>query len=199
MKRLNILKNLKDLLSKTDMGTKIFLSFLFFLFGLGMALGQSRKELTIEQKQTAISTVYSVFNQYVTTSKLHKQGVNGFSDQQVHLFLDLFEPNAMVWDDLTPFDFPNKTEKNSKKSVDSLIADYKKYFPGGIIIRILKSNINFENLSNNIVRIVIQRNISGKYPGKYFIANEGAVLELVIQLSDDFTSAKISEIKKIIG
>lgn len=180
------------------MKTKIILFFLI-LFVPALTPAQEIKELTLEQKNTAMATVYSVFNQYVTTSKLQKQGVSGISEQQEHLFLNLFEPGAMVWDDLTPFDFPNKTEKNSKKSVEGLIEDYKKYFPGGIIIRILKSNINFEDLSNNVVRIVIQRNISGKYPGKYFITNEGAVLELVIKLSDDFNSAKIAEIIKIIG
>lgn len=181
------------------MKIKIALFFLLLIFGSGITYAQNLKELTLDQKKTAMATVFSIFNQYVTTSKLHKQGESGISEQQEHLFLGLFEPNAVVWDDLTPFDFPNKTEKNSKKSVENLIDDYNKYFPGGIIIRVLKSNINFEDLSNNVVRIVVQRNISGKYPGKYFITNEGAVLELVIKLSEDFTSAKIAEIKKIIG
>ncbi len=179
------------------MRTKIILFFL--LLGHNLSFAQCSKELTMDQKKTAAATVYSIFNQFVTTSKLHKQGVEGLSEQQEHIFLSLFEPHAMVWDDLTPFDFPNKTEKNSRKSVESLVADFKLYFPGGIMIRILQSNIDFEDLSNKIVRVVIQRNISGKFPGKYFITNEGAVLELVIKLSDDFTTAKISEIVKITG
>lgn len=181
------------------MKEKVFLSFLFIFFIPGFISAQEKRVLTMEEKQTAMVTVYSIFNQFIVTSKLQKQGLNGISEQQEHLFLELFEPNAMVWDDLTPFDFPDKTEKNSKKTVEKLVADYKKYFPGGLIVRILKSNINFDNLSDNDVRIVIQRNISGKYPGKYFITNEGAVLELVIKLSYDFTTGKITEIIKIIG
>ncbi len=181
------------------MKIKLFFFFLMMLFEPCLISAQDIKELSLEQKRTAMTTVYSVFNQYVITSKLQKQGVNGISEQQERLFLGLFEPNAMVWDDLTPFDFPNKTEKNSKKSVESLITDYKKYFPGGILIKVSNSNINFDDLSNNVVRIVMERNISGKYPGKYFITNEGAILEILIKLSDDFTTAKITEIKKIVG
>ncbi|MES2590348.1 MAG: hypothetical protein V4608_00600 [Bacteroidota bacterium] len=181
------------------MKMKILLSVLFVLFQYSVVSAQQQKVLTTDEIRTAMTTVYSVFNQYVAASKLQKQGVNGISEEQELVFLELFEPNAMVWDDLTPFDFPDKTEKNSKKTVENLTTDYKKYFPGGLIVRILNSNINFENLSNRDVRIVIERNISGKYPGKYFITNEGAVLEIVIKLSDDFTSAKIAEILKIVG
>ncbi len=181
------------------MAKKFSLYFLFILLSQNFVKAQEKRILTLEEKQTAAVTVYSIFSQFVVTSKLQKQGLNGISEQQERLFLELFEPNAIVWDDLTPFDFPDKTEKNSKKTVEKLVADYKKYFPGGLIVRILKSNINFDNLADNDVRIVIQRNISGKYPGKYFITNEGAVLELVIKMSEDFTKGKITEIIKIVG
>lgn len=181
------------------MKIKFFLAVILVFGGHSIVFAQPQTVLTTEEIRTAMTTVYSVFNRYVSTSKLQQQGVSGISEQQELAFLELFQPNAMVWDDLTPFDFPDKTEKNSKKTVENLTADYKKYFPGGLIVRILKSNINFENLPERNVRIVIERNISGKYPGKYFITNEGAILEIVIKLSDDFSSAKIAEIKKIVG
>ncbi len=177
---------------------KIFCFFFgLVFFGLNAIFAQG--SLTLQQKKTASTTLYAVFKKYLKASKLQKQGVPGITEVKKQAYLTLFEEDAMIWDDITPSDFPNKTLNNSEKSAEDLIADYEKYFPEGVTIKNLNSNFNFKNLSGKIAQIVIQRNISGKYMSKYYITNQAVVLELDLKFSEDFTSAKITGIKKIVS
>lgn len=171
------------------------LSFGFVFIVLNVIYAQGG--MTLQQRKTAAGTVYSFFKHYLKTSKLYKQGVPGISEEKKQAFLAMFEEDAMVWDDITPSNFPDKFLNTTEKTVDNLIVDYEQYFPGGVTIKYLNSSVNFENLPDKTVQIAIQRNISGEYMGQYFIANQGAVLELELKLSDDYTKAKIASIKKL--
>ncbi len=162
-------------------------------------MAQNGSDMTLKQKKAAANTIYTFLRQYLKASKLKKQGTVGFSDEKKQAFLSLFEPEAMVWDDLTPSDFPNKTLNNTEKTVENMVADYEKYFPNGFVIKNINYNINFNNLAANSAQIVIQRNISGKYLDQYFISNRDVILELNLELSSDFLSAKISGIRKIVS
>lgn len=177
---------------------KIF-CFFFGLVFLGLSATFAQVTMTLQQKKIASNTMYTILRQYLKTSKLQKPGTPGISEEKKEAFLAIFEDNAKVWDDITPDDFPNSTLNNSEKSVDDLISDYEKYFPEGVTIKNLNSTINFKNLPGKTAQIAIQRNISGKYIGQYYITNQRVVLELELKFSDDYTTAKISGIKKIIS
>ncbi|MES2590347.1 MAG: hypothetical protein V4608_00595 [Bacteroidota bacterium] len=173
--------------------------FFFVFVFLGISVSFAQGAMTLQQRKTAANTVYLMVKQYLKASKLQKAGVPGITEEKKQAFLSLFEEDAVVWDDITPINFPNKILYNEEKTIDNLIADYEKYFPEGLTIKNLNSTINFKNLPNKTAQIAIQRNISGEYMGEYFISNPSVVLELELKLSDDYTSAKITGIKKRIS
>ncbi len=173
------------------------LSFGFIFCGLNVIFAQGG--ITMQQRKAAANTVYAVLKQYLKVSKLYKQGVPGITEEKKQAFLSIFEEDAIVWDDITPANFPNKFLTNNEKTIDNLIVDYEQYFPKGITIKYLNSAVSFENLTDKTAQIAIQRTISGEYMGQYFISNQGAILELELKLSDDYTTAKISSIRKLVG
>lgn len=168
------------------------------IISCNLGFAQGLKDLSVTQKKAAAATLDKLLNDYINTCSLQKVGTQNISEEQAVAFLALFQPGAKVWDDLTPVNYSNKQLSTGESSVEKMVANYKEFFPMGIINKIERTNINYKNISNHTAQIVIQRSISGNYNIKSFLSNQGTVMQLNVKLSDDYSSAKITGITKIV-
>jgi len=159
--------------------------------------------MSLEQKSTAAGAVYSTFEKYMRLKEMSEVGVDGISINEAVKLKPFFTPYAIVYDDITPVEFPGAylddwmMLSTREKTFDQLMLDYVNHFHSGIRIATLSASIDFSKLAERSASITMVRNISGKYDGEFFLSNKRSILEMEFALSADYSTARIKSVKNI--
>jgi len=161
------------------------------------SLGLRAQALTEEQKINSMQAIYSLLETYINYSALSEPGVEGISELSQTKLEGILHPDSLIFDDITPTQLDGIASPDglilggANKKFGQMVADYKRHFPYGLNIRVVSVAFHLRTLSQRSATIYLVREVNGRYDDKWILANKNSRLEIQIELSEDFRSARI--------
>jgi len=167
------------------------------------SLGLRAQALTEEQKINSMQAIYSLLETYINYSALSEPGVEGISELSQTKLEGILHPDSLIFDDITPTQLDGIASPDglilggSNKKFGQMVADYKRHFPYGLNIRVVSVAFHLRSLSQRSATIYLVREVNGRYDDKWILANKNSRLEIQIELSEDFRSARIVRLTQV--
>ena len=161
------------------------------------------QSLTDEEKLNAMQAVYNLLEAYLNHSALSEGGVEGISVGAQAKMEELIHPDSMVFDDITPTKLEGAPSleglvlSGRVKTFGEMVADYKRHFPDGLRMRTVSVAFHLRSMSQRSATIYLVREVSGRYDDKWILNNKESRLEIQVQLSEDFRSARIVRLMSV--
>lgn len=161
------------------------------------------QSLTDEEKLNAMQAVYNLLEAYLNHSALSEGGVEGISVGAQAKMEELIHPDSMVFDDITPTKLEGVPSleglvlSGRVKTFGEMVADYKRHFPDGLRMRTVSVAFHLRSMSQRSATIYLVREVSGRYDDKWILNNRESRLEIQVQLSEDFRSARIVRLMSV--
>lgn len=141
----------------------------------------------------------TLLQNYEKYSRLKEIGSEVIDDASIDKFKSLFIEGATIEDELIPQYFDGsktfETALNFKKrSLQEYLEMTKNQFPGGLSVSILGANISLNQIDKGYVYVVLKKKSAGEWIDGGNVRMESICnVELMIEISKDFSEAKIRE------
>lgn len=141
-----------------------------------IALGQ---ETTLKEKEQLIDQIDSLIDNYIQFGSFR----DGYSDASVAPFRQLFQPDAIIFDELNANFLNgnyNDPYKLSSRSMNDFLQKTAATYPTGLTVKLINLNVDYTGIAKKEVNIAIEKNVSGITKNGFLIQNSDTLL---IQLS----------------